>query len=824
MKFRVFAIFLFFLAGLCFAQETANANGEEDWYLGRPIRDITFSGLRNIHASELDGIMNPFRGRLFDYSLFWEISGRLWALEYFDQVEPSLRRGGIGGNDVVINFTVVERPTINRITFVGNNNIRRTELNDAIMTRSRDIHNQARLRSDIEAITNLYIERGYPNVVVTVSEIPADNQTINLVFNIVEGGRITISRIEFHGNSRFSNRQLRGQLSLRASSLLNDGAFQEAKLIADRQALTRFYHDRGYINMQVRDVTRTIDTDDGRGTNLILTFMIDEGSEFRFGGISFAGNVIFSDTQLQRLVTSRVGDVVNMSRLENDMQRVSDLYFENGYIFNSITRIPEINNETNTISYTIHIIERGRVYVESITVIGNRKTREEVILREIPLVPGDVFSRTKIMDAMRNLFNLQYFSMIIPDTLPGSTENLMDLVFTVEEMPTTDISFGLTFSGSADPDAFPISGLLRWNDRNLAGTGNELGVEINSSVVDSSNFSVNYLHRWAFGLPLSLGIDLSAFYSTRFATMNNQNPVWFGNEPWAFPDGFNSREEFDAAGRIPARDYLMDYDQWFLSLGVNTGYRWLTPAGIFGLSGGVRFGILRNSYDELYRPFDPVLRAGNNTWIPRHSIWMAMSLDQRDIFWDPSRGFFLSQRFGFHGLGDNEREHFLRTDTRFQFFHTLLNIPVTENWNFRTIFAFHTGLSLILPQPQFLGDGRRDEHGNPRIEDSNRLAVDGMFVGRGWSDQFRFKGHLLLDSWVELRFPLVPGVLAFDLFFDSAGIENPDRLGDYFAAFSWERLRFSYGGGIRFTIPQFPIRLSLARRFRIIDGEVQWQS
>ena len=791
----------------------------DEWYQGKPIRDIVFSGLKNISQSELEALINPYRGKIFDDNIFWEIQGKLYALEYFDRIEPSTHRSNAAGSEVIVRFTVTERPVIGRINFVGNSGIRRNELSDVITSKIGDIYNQAKIRIDTEAVLNKYIEKGYPNATVSVSENFTSDSSVTLVFHITESEKISISKIEFQGNSRFSTNTLRGQLSLKAKSLLNDGAFQEAKLLADREAITKYYKDRGYIEASVRDVTRTY-TQDDKGTNLVLTFMIDEGYEFRFGGITFEGNVIFTTDQLSRLINSKTGDIVNMTRVENDLQRVADLYFENGYIFNSIMRQANTNHATNILSYHIIIVERSRAYIENIIILGNSKTRNHVIIREIPMEPGDIFSKAKIMDAMRNLYNLQYFSMIIPDTLPGSSENLMDLVFTLEEQPTTDIQFGLTFSGSADPDTFPISGLVKWNDRNLAGTGNELGVEINSSVVDSSSMSVNYLHRWVLGLPLSLGIDLSANYSRRFAAMNNQAPFFNGDEVGvAFPDGFFSYEEYYNSFRRPPREYLMEYNQWYLSLGFSSGYRWSTFMGIFGLSGGMRFGIINNSYDaEIYRPFDPVLRNGNNTWMPKNSMWLAVSLDQRDIFYDPSRGFYLYDRIGLYGILENEREHYIRNDVKLQFFHTLFNIPVTEKWNFKCVFAIHGGISTIFMQPG------RD---NITVEDPNMLAVDGMFVGRGWSSAYGDKGYLLLDSWVELRFPVVRGILAFDLFFDAAGVES--ERGYYFGVntsgeqnFTHENLLFSYGGGFRFTMPQFPIRLSLVKCFTIKDGQVIW--
>jgi outer membrane protein insertion porin family len=819
MRFRVFVFLLFTMTILGFSQgfDGDTSQPADEWYQGKPIRDIIFSGLKNISQSELDALMNPYKGRVFSDGMFYEIQGKLYALEYFEQLEPSTHRFNAAGTEVIIRFSVIERPTIGRVNFSGNSGLRRNELLDVITIKPGDFYNQANIRVNIEAIVNKYIEKGYPNATVTSSEVQSADSTVTITFNITERDKISISKIEFQGNSRFASNALKGQLSLKAKSLLNDGAFQEAKLIADREAITKYYRDRGYIEAVVKDVTRTI-IDNEKGANLILTFMIEEGSEFRFGGITFEGNVIFSSEQLDKLITSKTGDIINMTKLEMDLQRVTDLYSENGYIFNSIMRTPSLNSQGNELSYKITIIERGRAYIESIVILGNEKTKNNVILREIPMESGDVFSKVKVMEAMRNLYNLQYFSMIIPDTLPGSTENLMDLIFTLEEQPTTDIQFGLTFSGSADPDLFPISGLIKWNDRNVAGTGNELGIELNSTVVDSSSLSVNYLHRWVLGLPLSLGVDLSASFAKKLAAMNNHAPFFIGDEEKAFPDGFNSWDEYNK-NKTPTRDYLMNYDQWYISLGFSTGYRWTTFLGIFGINGGMRFGIINNSYDaEIYRPFDPALRDGNNRWNPKNSFWFSVSLDQRDIFYDPSRGYYLHDRIGFYGIFDEEREHYVRNDAKAEYFLTLFDIPVSEKWSLKSVLGIHAGLSTIFAQP-----GRHP----PVVEEVNMLAVDGMFIGRGWSSRYRNKGYLLLDSWIELRFPLVYGILAWDFFFFAAGIET--KQGYYFGDFEGnpnftiENMKFSYGGGLRFTLPQFPIRLSLVKCFEIIDGEIKWK-
>ena len=807
-KRLIIAVFLFAAALAGFAQEG------DAWYRGKPIRDIVFVGLRHVKAVELEGLVEPYRGRIFDDSIFWEIQGKLYALEYFETISPSAVRADETGGEVILRFAVTERPIVSRVNFDGNRGLRRNELLDVVSIKANDVVNQSKIRVDEQAIINKYLEKGYPDVRVRSETQAGPESTLVLVFFITEGEKISISEFRFEGNSVFSDRTLRGQLSLKSKNLIYDGAFQEAKLLADREAITRYYHDRGYIDAAVLDVIRDISKDEKGNNNLILTFRIQEGAVYTFGGISFSGNKIFSTDQLAKLVRSKIGETVNANRVEADLQRVADLYYENGYIFNTIGRDENKNSETGVVTYHMPIVERGRAHIENIIIRGNTKTKTRVILREIPLEPGDVFSKAKVMDAMRNLYNLQYFSMVAPDTPPGSEDSLMDLIFTVEEQPTMDIQFGLTFSGSADPETFPISGMLKWNDRNLLGSGNQLGVEVNSSIIDSTSVSLNYTHRWIFGLPLSGGFDFTAQYSKRLAARDQVEPRFDTADPPAFPDGFTSYEEYEAANKIPSNDFLMNYEQWYLSLGFSTGYRWGTYLGNVTLSGGVRAGLIQNTYDAgLYRPFDPTLREENNRWTPKNSFWTSLALDQRDVFFDPSKGYYISERLGFYGILGQEREHYVRSDTKAEYFFTIFNIPVTDKWNFKSVLGLHTGVSFILKQP-----GR--DGALPVVEEANKLAVDGMFVGRGWSGEYRKKGLVLWENWAELRFPLVPNILAWDFFLDAAGVETTQ--GQYLSGFTVENLRFSLGGGIRFTLPQFPFRFSLAKRFIIEDGQVRW--
>ncbi|MDR2053738.1 MAG: outer membrane protein assembly factor BamA, partial [Treponema sp.] len=625
-------LFFIFLADFAVAQES-------EWYQEKPIADIVFDGLRHISPTEFDALRESYIGRPFTDDIFWELQERLYATEYFEVISPTAVPSDNAGTAVVIRFRVTERPVVSRINFSGNAHLRRAELLDVIAIKQNDVVNQLKLRLDETALYEKYLEKGYPDVKVSSETRTNADSTITVTFFIEEGNKIAVQAFYFEGISAFSERTLRGQLSLKAKGLFNDGAFQEAKLIADREAITRYYHDRGYIDAEVIDIVRENVTDEKGNNFLNIFFRIYEGEIYNFGGMQFNGNKIFTAEQLAAQVRSKEGEIANARRIEADLQRIADLYYESGYIFNSITRTERRNLSDNTVSYEVNIIERGRAHIESIKLVGNEKTKDHVILREIPLEPGDVFSKAKVMEAYRNLMNLQYFSSVIPEPTPGKAESLMDLVITMEEQPTTNLQFGVTFSGTSDPNEFPIAGIFQIQDRNFLGYGNILGLQLDISR-DTQSVSLNYTHRWIFGLPLSGGFDLTVLHSQRLAFMDNNPREFFnGDEPYAFPDGFDSYGEYVDGYSTPPNEYLRTYEQRSVSPGFSTGYRWLTPLGTLGLSGGIRTAFIINTYDETnLRPFDPVLRKSNKGVVPALSFWTSLSLDQRDIYYDPSKG------------------------------------------------------------------------------------------------------------------------------------------------------------------------------------------
>jgi outer membrane protein insertion porin family len=803
--FKHFCLILSFTTVVAFAQE--------EWYEGKPIKDIVFIGIEHTALSDLEGIISQYTDSPCGYDSILALQDKLYAMEYFDEVIANPIPYDNERSGVRIEITVKERPIVSKIAFSGYHKVKASDLKAVVSTKENDVLNEIKLDKDLEAIRNKYVEKGFPSIQVRYEVIDGRRGGKTVTFHINEGEKLTIEAFVFEGNTLFSSKTLQRQLVSKAKSLANDGAYSEASIIQDRMAIQKYYRDRGYMDAQVVDVVPSRREDPKKENNFLLTitFNIREGQQYRFGGIEIEGNEIFSTEELQSLVRSRQDDIINGTRLDADLNRIADRYYENGYIFNTID--PESVRDNDILSYKVTIVERGRAHIESITIRGNEKTKDVVILREIPLEPGDIFSRTKMMDGLRNLYNLQFFSNIQPDMPSGSDENLMNLIFNVEEQPTMNIQAGLTFSGTADPNEFPVSGLFKWSDLNFLGMGNMLGVELNASTAIQS-LSLEYTQRYIFGLPMSAGFDLTLQHATRHSAMDNMAPYFYGDEDYAYPDGFDSYDDYYNAGKVPPGEYRMDYTQWKISLGVSTGYRWRTPVGIYGLGGGVRIGAVLNTYDDgIYRPFDPTIRNRNNQWTPSNSLFANTYLDNRDIYYDPTKGFYINQRFGFYGVFPIEPEHYFRSDTKAEIFFTPINIEVTERWSFMMTFGFHSGVSFLFPQPFF---------DKPIVENVNRLAIDGMFNARGWSNEYSKKGSALWENWVEMRIPIVPRVLALDFFFDAAEIQ-PDWATFWSGENLIDNLRFSFGAGMRFTIPQFPLRLSFAKRFKITDGAVEWQ-
>lgn len=762
---------------------------DENWFWGKTVSEISFEGLRSVKKSELSGVTNSFLGKPFDEKFYNDILDRLYALAYFDEIEPYAKHDPKSADKIHLVFTVQEHSVVSSINFKGNKKLRNNELRDAVSIKTGDVYIESSALVDERALRDLYISKGYIDAKVTM-QAEENDDGVDVTFYVDEGNSTVVSKISFQGNSVFSARTLKSKLKLKEEGFLKNGAFQRSTLETDKQIVVAYYMTKGYIDARVLDVVEeTVYNEKKEREEISITYVLSEGAQYTFGGITIKGNEIFSTEKLLSYIKLKPGDVFNQTKFQEGLSNLTNLYYENGYMSNEFYPAVNKDAERRSVSYELTIRERSRAHVENIIIKGNTKTREDVILREIPLKPGDVFSRDKVMNGMRNLYNTQYFSSVVPEPVSGSEENLVDLVITVEEQSTTSLQFGMTFSGIEDADDIPISLYAKVENSNFRGSGKS----ISSGVTVASNqqsMDFGFSEHWLFNQPISFSESLSLFHSVSSSLAGNM-----------LPDG-----EWDDDY------YYMSYESYGASLSTTFARRWLPNFAIFTLAGGMSNALTDNIYDEsIYIPIDSSVNKYANRFGLKNSIFASASLDNRDINYDPTKGWFASERLAWYGLlPEVEKEFYLRSDTKLESYLKLFDIPVANGfWNFKMVLAAYTGLSLVYPVPGSL------------FGDSSKVYIDGMFNGRGWTDVYNeTRGKAMLSNRVELRLPLFQGVLGIDGFLDAVAVKDePEQL---FNDLKLDDFYFSFGPGLRFLVPQFPLHLLFANKFRVIDGDVKW--
>lgn len=789
MRHRFFGIclILFIFTGSfssLFAQEE-----DSDWYWNQPVTKIEFDGLKTIKKSELTGITGSFVGKPFTEELYNDILDKLYSLDLFEDIEPYAKHDKNPDN-VLLVFKVKEFPIISKITFKGNKKIRKAELDDKIKSKVLEIYVENQVLNDERLIREFYIEKGYQDSIVTHS-IEVTEEGIEVTFTIEEGRNTVISEIHMLGNTIVSERTLKNKISLKEIGFLKDGAYQSAALEQDKKTIISYYNERGYIDAGIMDVKIESSVNEEKQRNdLVITFIIQEGSQYTFAGLTITGNEIYTSEYLSSFMKLKEGQIFNLIKFEEGITAITNVYYDSGYITNGYYPVPTRDTDRREISYSLVIEERARSHVENIIIKGNNKTKDYVITREIPIQSGDVFTRDKVIAAMRNLYNLQYFSNVVPDVLSSSEENLVDVVFSVEETSTVVLNLGMAFSGITEPNDIPISLNATVSNSNLFGEGKGISSTLNIAK-KSQTIDFSYSQNWIGDYPIAFSESLSLSHT------NSNSPVMM----------------YQPNGTLDLYSYYVNYEGFSATLGSSLGRRWYPNFAILSLSGGITNTVTKYKFNEnAFVPVDSNLSMYANRVGLSNSIWTSFSMDNRDINYDPSKGWFASQKIAFNGLVPVlEKEFFISSDTKLEGYLTLFNLPIGEKFAFKGILAGYTGLTMLFPL------------NNSVISDSNKPYIDGMITGRGWPELYRSaeaKGKVLWNTQIELRFPIIQGVVGIDFFHDAVAVKP--EIKQMFNKLSISDFYFSMGPGIRFLMQQFPLHLLFTWRYQIVDGKVRW--
>jgi len=373
---------------------------------------------------------------------------------------------GVQNGDLIVE--IVENPIINQVTFEGNSAVGTEKLTKEITLRPRGIYTRARVQEDVGKIVELYRLSGRISATVTPKLVQLDQNRVDVVFEINEGPETGVRAITFLGNSAFSDSDLREVMVTRESAwyrlFSSADNYDPNRLDYDREQLRKFYTNRGYYDFRVLSAISELAPDDSA---FGITVTVDEGARFNFGTIDVATeNDRLNPDFLKLLLPIRQGQLYESDKIETAVDALTFAAGSAGYAFVEIEPTYNINRDTNTVDVTFNVKEGQRVYIDRINVIGNTRTLDNVIRRELMLTEGDAFNRTLLERSRNNLRGLGFFKDVTIEEARGSAPDRSVVNVTVEEQPTGELSVGAGFSSV---DSFVVN--LGITERNFRGRG-----------------------------------------------------------------------------------------------------------------------------------------------------------------------------------------------------------------------------------------------------------------------------------------------------------------------------------------------------------------
>ncbi len=840
IKAHWFLYFLISISTLLFAQEVDP--------FGKTIKKIEFEGLVNLSEKKANAIVSSFQGKKLDPVLPDAIQRRLQVSGYFSEVEIFV--DSISGNSVDLLAVVKENPIVGKIKITGAKLI---NVQSEINLKEGQPFTPIDLREAEAKIKEEYVNKGYLKVEVKITHTVSPTGLVNVSIDVNEGMPEVVDEIAFEGVEKLiadpkdkgSLKDLQKRMSQEKRGFAKKGYFKADNISVDREAVKAYYASQGFIDAKVTDVRVERKVDEKERVIFVkIVYVISEGERWRYGGIDVSGNKVFDTDELIVFFEKfKVGDVIDKTAIERAfIEGLQAVYLNDGYIYNNYDMQEIRDQNTHEVKFLINIKEYDRAYVEGVSISGNTKTKEHVILRELEIEPGDIYSYSTFLQSYKNLMSTGYFASVTPNVTPSNIPGLVGLSFEVEEGKTAQVMFGLTIGGSYD--SFPVSGMLTLAESNFLGYGYDARLEAQANQ-DLATVRVSFynprLQNTRWGLGGSVAYEFNKFRAPQdimfpiFETEDIPDPY---TGAYVYTSGSKAGQYFSdpTTGRTQPTEeeirnlglmrdfeyygyddaFSMDYFSHRFVGSVLTGYVYPMNYGFLRFNSGVEVGFDFISYDEYnYRPAYQEVRNGLNRWVFNDGLWGKIAWDARDNPSNPQNGFILSQKFYLAGgvLGGNRT--YLQSQTRFDYHYAFPKIHFSEDesaWTMNWHFKFHSAFS-------WLGS----QFGLPvRDAKRNYFVLDGMFIGPGWSDYSRPDGRVLWESRIQFSMDIFRSLLYWDTFADFVFLWTDEQA--LMDTSSW--YNYFYGSlatGLRVGIPSFPMGIYLVKRFRINEpGNPQW--
>lgn len=517
------SLLLLFICGSLAAQQTQRPATDS-----QPIVNelrVEYTSVRTVSEGAIRASIQLREGMPYSPAMVDQSVRALYATGLIEFVEVSVLP--LDNNKVDVVFSVAPKFRINEIRFEGNDRFSNRRLNRQIELEAGNFLDDFRVASDAQKIRDYYIQKGFPDAEVEFDiERNRLTGTADVTFEIYEGGRVRIARVQFEGNDSISDRKLRRAMRTKRrtplSFLTGSGRFDETQFQADLDIVRDLYRNEGFLDVRVRAAEDGLFVSN-RG-RMTITLQIEEGERYFVGGFEVSGNTIFTDRELLGAHALRTGDPFSPAAVDRAAGALTDYYTSRGYLdaFVRAERIP--NLEDRSIDLNFIVVESEKFYLESIRIQGNTKTKSNVIIRELALRPGDVFDLVRMRTSQQRLRNTRFFEEVNLTPEPSGVPGRRDLSITVQEGRTGNLTFGAGFSSLENVVVFAEVSqsnfdLFNWRSR-FQGAGQKFRIRTQLGR-RSNEVLISFEEPWLFQQQLAFGVDIfrvqtnfnSAFYN-----------------------------------------------------------------------------------------------------------------------------------------------------------------------------------------------------------------------------------------------------------------------------------------------------------------------
>ena len=490
------------------------------------VKDIRVEGIQRIEAGTVFSYLSVKVGDTMTDEKASQAIRALFATGFFKDVTIETDNG-------VLIITIQERPSIAQIDIIGAKEFKKEDLIKGLRSlglAEGRIFDRGLLDKAEQELKRQYISRGKYSATMTTTATPLERNRVAVRFDIVEGDVAKIRQISIIGNKVFTEAELLKQIKLRTPGIMTwytkDDQYSKQKLSGDIESIKSYYLDRGYLEFNV-DTTQVSITPDKK--DVYISIGVTEGPQFTVSNVGVAGETLISRDEALGLVKLKSGDVFSRAKLNESTKAIGDRLGNDGYAFANVNAVPEIDRAKRTVAFTLFIDPGRRVYVHRINVTGNTRTRDEVVRREMRQLEGGWYSADKITKSKQRIDRLGYFNEVTVETpsVPGTTDQV-DVNLNVVEKPTGNITLGAGYGSS---EGIILSGGISQN--NVFGTGNFLGVQVNTSKVNTV-YSLSFTQPYWTVDGVSRGFDL---YKRN-------------TDPQAIGAGYYRTQSYGATGRI----------------------------------------------------------------------------------------------------------------------------------------------------------------------------------------------------------------------------------------------------------------------------------